>query len=193
MGPTVIFSTTFSRYFPILCAAGAGVAIILMVIDAGASELVTSAPFLAAAVALVWALFWFPRVEVSDGGITVVNIVRTVHIPWPCFGSADARWTLSIDTAGGTVTSWAVPTGSGTARRLPKGRSETTQAEKQLGTGTAEAAALVIGERYAQLQRAGHLAASTIARPELTRTFNTAGVITIGAAVALIVIGVLAN
>lgn len=191
MGETVVFKTGFSRYFPIVCAVV--VAVLSIVIAAeDASELVRSVPLLVAGAVLVWLLFGYPRVEVSDGGITLVNVVRTVHVPWPCFTGADARWNLRVDTTAGSYTSWALPAGSGTARRLPKRRHDPSPTQRQLMGNTAEAAALLIGERVRALKDAGHLGEATIGVVDVERRANP--VTAVGAAITagLLALGILA-
>jgi hypothetical protein len=68
----------------------------------------TGAPPLAAAVG-VWALFWRPALEVSDDGLTVINVLRTTHVPWPCVTGVDVTWSLRVLTTRGPLTVWAVP------------------------------------------------------------------------------------
>ncbi len=67
---------------------------------------------------LGWAAFWRPYVEVSDGGVLVVNTLRTVHVPWPAIEAVEGRYGLRLRTAYGAVTAWAAgaPTGRQRAR-----------------------------------------------------------------------------
>src|SRR5690625_1628199 len=190
MGETHVFKTTFSRFFPPVFTAVGLAAIVLMVAE-DAGELTQSVPFVVAAVLGVWVVFGFPRAEVSDGGITLVNIVRTVHIPWPCFTGADSRWNLRIDTPAGSFTSWARPTGSGTARRLPRRRGEASATFRQLRGNTAEAAVVVIGERAQQLKEAGFLDAGTLGRVEVETSLNRPALIAVVVAGLAVVAGVL--
>ena len=69
---------------------------------------------------LGWAAFWQPYVEVSDGGVTVANTLRTVQVPWPAIESVDGRYGLRMQTAYGRVTAWAAsaPQGRERAREL---------------------------------------------------------------------------
>ncbi len=69
-----------------------------------------------------WALFWRPRVEVSDGGVLVVNVTRTIEMPWPVFVAAEAGWSLVVTTTHGRWTAWAAPRASGTGAALRRGR-----------------------------------------------------------------------
>ncbi|WP_159620007.1 PH domain-containing protein [Ruania rhizosphaerae] len=155
MGATLTFRSPVGRLLTVAIGA-AGVLLVgyAMVLD-GPFALWQTGPTALLVLALVWSLFWEPQVEVSDGGITVVNILRTVHVPWPEFTAAETRWSLEIRAGDLTVTAWAVPASSGTGARLAarrRGRS----GDSASGSG-AEAAALAIGERRAALAEAGHL------------------------------------
>lgn len=65
-----------------------------------------------------WALFWRPRVELDDAGVTVVNVVRTIHVPWPLVVDAEAGWSLVVVTPRHRWTAWAAPRASSSARAL---------------------------------------------------------------------------
>lgn len=190
MGETHVFKTGFSRFFPIAFAGVVLVASVLIVIS-DPREITRSVPLLVGIAIIVWVVFGYPRVEVSDGGITLVNVLRTVHIPWPCFSGADSRWNLRIDTTAGAHTSWALPAGSGTARRLTRRGDRTTMTERQLAGNTAEAAAVVIAERLQALREAGHLDPSTLGRVEVTTSLNRVTLIGAALTVALVAAGLL--
>lgn len=165
MGETLVFRTTFSRFFPAVAAAVALVVLISVIAQSGWAELWQSAPVILFVLALIWALFWRPLVEISDGGIRLVNIIRTTWIPWPVFRSAQSQWTLQVHTSHGTFSSWALPASSGSARRLARSRGGELASQRFSDSGaqpgqpgrTAEAAALEIGRRVESLTRAGYL------------------------------------
>jgi hypothetical protein len=98
---------------------------------------------------LGWGAFWQPHVEVSDGGVTVVNTLRTIEVPWPAVQSVDGRYGLRLQTAYGPVTAWgaAAPAGRGRA------------------TGASSAAATAVNERLGTLRSAGHLDDAQLERP----------------------------
>ncbi len=166
MGPTEVF---VSRYARVL--AGSTWLVALIVVggfatqpDRGQLVLVAAAAGLAALGA--WALFWRPRVEVSDGGILLVNVLRTIEVPWPVFSDATPRWSLEVRTADGHWTAWAAPRSSGTARALrdaPRSRAERESMSLQRrgsdtsGAASAETVAAAIERRHAALVAAGHL------------------------------------
>lgn len=141
------FRTRLAQVLTIVVAVLGVVALVTTAIDGGAVALLTSLAPVALVVALAWAVFWRPRVVVGDDGITLVNVTRTVHVPWSRFRSADTRWALTIETDGARYSSWAVPAGSGFGARMTPRRERTwSPAAGKLGSsGTAEAAALAIG------------------------------------------------
>ena len=113
-----------------------------------------------------WATFWRPRVEVSDAGVKVVNVTRTIRVPWPALRDIDTKWALTLDTAYGRYTVWSAPApGARSAvRSLADRRS---QPHREAGPGTigpgdlpdspSGSAAALVRERWDSLRRAGHL------------------------------------
>jgi len=66
-------------------------------------------PWLALASLLVWAMYWRPCVQVDDGGVHLVNVLRTIDLPWPSIQRIDTKWALMLYTAYGSYTAWAAP------------------------------------------------------------------------------------
>lgn len=118
---------------------------------------------------LGWACFWQPYVEVADGGVTVANTVRTVHVPWPAIDEVHGRYGLKLETAYGPVTAWAAS--------APAGRQ---RARSQHSVASA-----AVTERLEQLRAAGHLDDRRLERPDLTTTWHWA----LLASVALLLLG----
>lgn len=77
-----------------------------------------------------YAGLWASYVEVSDGGVTVRNIIRTVHVTWPSIEDIDGRYGLRLQTAHGRVTAWAAPAPAG-RERLTGHPSEAAQVVQQ--------------------------------------------------------------
>ncbi|MGC0144657.1 PH domain-containing protein [Pseudactinotalea sp. Z1732] len=162
MGPTHTFRTLYARVLTVLAGALIVVVLIYSLIDGGIDALWQALPFLVIGGGLVWVLFGNPKVEVADGGITVVNIVRRVHVPWPTLRGVESRWALSVETTEGTYSSWAIPASSGMGTRLRRPRTKMATGEAETGrsleTGhNAAAVALVIGQRLDSLTAAGYL------------------------------------
>jgi hypothetical protein len=98
---------------------------------------------------LGWAVFWAPRVEVSDGGVVMVNILRTIQVPWPAVEGVDGRYGLQLRTAYGAFTAWGVS--------APAGRDR--------GRGRDSASAVTVRQRLESLREAGWLEDPRLERP----------------------------
>lgn len=146
------FRSRLAQGLAVLTGLVALAALVGYVSEQGPTALLASLAPVALVGVVAWAVFWNPRVVVSEEGITIVNLARTVHVPWAAFAQADTRWALNVTTtAGTTFTSWAVPAGSGFGARLAPSRQqrgEWAPAQRKLASpGTAEAAAMAIAER----------------------------------------------
>ena len=147
LGETVVLRTSTMRTVG-LCTVVVAVAGVVVSVPDGTAIAHWGAPLLL--VALVgWAAFWNPRVEVSDGGVLMVNVLRSVEIPWPAVEGVDGRYGLQLRTAYGAFTAW----GAG----APTGRDRARSRES-------EAAALV-HERMDTLKAAGWLDDPRLERP----------------------------
>lgn len=187
MGETLTFRTPMSRALTIGVAVVAVVALAYFVSDGGIRELWRSGPTVLCIVVLTWALFWRPQVQVSDGGITVANILRTVHVPWPVLRTVDSKWSLTVTAADVNVSAWAVPASSGMAARTrrPGARGGQDSPSPLRSTGNADAAALAIAQRREALVEAGHLKAQPIGTVGSTRTWNVPEIAAIGGSLLL--------
>lgn len=96
-----------------------------------------------------WGAFWQPSVEVSDGGVTLVNTLRSIHVPWPAIQAVDGRYGLRLTTAYGTMSAWAA--------QAPAGR--------QRARGMQSPSSELVTERLQTLREAGHLDDPRLERP----------------------------
>ena len=149
MGPTVSLRSRSTQALgaAMVVASVAGVASVVL---GGVDAILQFVAPLALFGVLGWGAFWQPRVEVSDGGVTVVNTLRTVEVPWPAVQSVDGRYGLRLETAYGRVTAWGAA--------APAGR--------QRARGTQSEAANAVTERLEALRSAGHLDDARLERPE---------------------------
>lgn len=113
----------------------------------GADAVVTWGPLVVLFGALGWAAFWQPHVEVSDGGVRVVNTLRTVDVAWPTLEDVEGRYGLTLRTTYGAVQAWGA--------QAPSGRGRAAGREGE--------AATAVRERWERLRAQGHLDG---ARPE---------------------------
>lgn len=171
-----VFRSAFGRGLTIVVAVLGGLGVVLAGAGGGLDDAVVVAPWLGLVVLASWACFWRPRVEVSDAGVTLVNVTRTITIAWPAIQDVDTQWALRLTTAYGRHAAWAAPApglrSAFTARRLgdiddarvlgsPRvlggGASGAVRPGDLADTSSGEAAALV-RRRWARLLEAGHLA-----------------------------------
>jgi hypothetical protein len=112
------------RFGPWLCVAVWAVCAFTLARElvGGAADGLRFLPILALVSLLVWATFWNPRIEVTDGGVVLVNVLRTIDLPWPAIQRIDTKWALTLFTAYGSFTAWAAPApGVTNAARLSGG------------------------------------------------------------------------
>jgi len=157
MGATQEFSSSYGRWLTGGTAAAAVIALVSVLVADGAREALLLLPLMGLVVLLVWALFWRPAVEVSDGEVVVRNVLATVRIPWPAYRGVTVKYSLVVHSTGPDVTAWAAPRSSGTVQRMRRRRPP----EGPLGPGrhnaNAERVADAIVERQAALKDAGYL------------------------------------
>jgi hypothetical protein len=160
----------------VLAAAAAA----LVTADEGLSALLTVWPWLGLAAGGAWALYWRPEVVISDGGVRVVNVLRTVDIPWPALRGLDTKWALTLDTVWGRYRAWAAPAPGRAAmrrelreygsvarsidRRVPGLPRQAIGRPADLPYTESGAAAIAINARWKRLREAGHLDAAAVER-----------------------------
>ena len=200
MNESAVYRTRSSKVLTVATGAMSVFALAYFAVEGGALEVVRSGPLMLLAAALVWAIFGNPRLELSDGGITVVNVARTVHVPWPLYQGVETQWSLRILTREGAVDSWAIPAPSGyaarvtgTAGRLPH---EVDAAARQperhaLGRVDAVSVSYAIAQRHAALAAAGYLDDAPVERIRLARSWNTVPLALPGGALVLSALAVL--
>lgn len=118
-----------------------------------------------------YAALWLPSVEVSEGGVTLHNVLRTVRLPWTAIEEIDGRYGLRLTTTYGRFTAWAAP--------APAGRDRTRG-------GDSDASALVRGQ-LERLRGLGHLESPRLESSEADVTWH---VLTIAMGLSLLAITV---
>lgn len=164
MGATQEFSSVYGRWLTGATAVLGVVALVVTLFQEGVEQTARLLPVTGAVVLVVWALFWRPAVEVSDGEIVVRNVLATVHVPWPAYRGLTVQYSLVLHTTGADVTAWAAPRSSATGRWLRSSRRRTEPEEPRRQHGSAEAVAAAIADRHDALVAAGHLRGAEAAR-----------------------------
>lgn len=166
-GVRQVFRPSFGRALTIFVAAVCGVSAAGLTATNGSGSAARALPWLALVVGACWATFWRPEVVVEDSGVRLVNVFRTIDLPWPSIRSIDTKWALTLVTEYGQFTAWAAPApGMHTAvrasrddlRRVPRtARSAEGIRPGDLPATESGSAALLIRTRWQKLADAGHL------------------------------------
>jgi hypothetical protein len=119
-----VFVSRFNRVLAVVIWAAAAVLAIGLLFSVHDARLVYIVPCALFAF-IAWAMLWRPSFTVADGGLTAVNVTRTVHIPWEALIAVDTKYALTLYTPGRKFPVWAAPA-PGTARTLRATRNETS-------------------------------------------------------------------
>jgi hypothetical protein len=123
-------------------------------------------PWAALVAGACWATFWRPRVEVSDAGVRLVNVTRTIDIPWPAVRAVETKWALTVVSTYGRHTAWSAPApgARGAVRSLATPRDDPhgpgargLVAPGDLADSPSGSVAAAVRERWTSLRAAGHL------------------------------------
>ena len=199
MGATQEFTSGYGRVLTVAAGAIGLVAVLSVVLEDGAAQALRALPLAALVAVVVWALFWRPGVEVSDGEVVVRNVLSTVRVPWPTYRDVEYGWSLVLRTTDGDVTVFAAPRASGTARRLRRGATEDGHGAEVPAPGptvrslqaTAQSVGAAVEARHDALVRAGHLDGAQHVRVEQgLRPARRVHAATIGAVVLLTALSV---
>lgn len=124
-------------------------------------------PALLVPAAAVWLLLARPAVIVSDAGVELRNVLRTIDLPWPSIERVDTKYALTLHTAYGVYAAWAAPAPS-RAQTLHSGPQDLAHLPESsyigggvrpgdLVTSASGQAAAYIRRRWQELHDAGHL------------------------------------
>ncbi len=159
------FRPAFGRVLTMTVAV-LGVAIVVFVAATGSlGEALLTLPWVLLFAACCWAIFWNPRVVVSDGGVRLVNVTRTIDVPWPSITDIETRYALTLVTAYGRFAAWAAPAPSagGALRTAMRSRPRAVDGDVEAVTmgevpGTASGdAAMIVRRRWDRLRADGFL------------------------------------
>lgn len=56
---------------------------------------------------VLYAVLWRPAVVIEPEGVTLVNVVRDVRVPWAALEAVETRYALTLHAAGNRYASWA--------------------------------------------------------------------------------------
>ena len=155
----------YGRLLTIVIALICASMVVIAVLQGGWADGAKMLPWALLVGGACWATFWRPCVEVSDAGVRVVNVTRTIRIPWPALRDVGTKWALTLDTAWGRYTAWSAPAPGARGalrtlvdrRRQPLATQPGTMAPGDLPDSPSGTAASVVRDRWDALRRAGHL------------------------------------
>jgi hypothetical protein len=148
--------------------------------------------------AVVFALFWFPRIDIAEHEVTVRNVFSTVHVPWPAIQRVDTKYALTLHTLGGIVTAWASPAPNRYASQRSS-RDSARIAGDPVGFAPrpgdlleteSGAPAYLIRRHLDDLREAGHLDAPVLEGGRLRRDIHWATIAVLGALTLATVLGI---
>ena len=157
-------SRTLAGAVAAICLVG----LIGLTFDAGAVGLIRYGWWVALPAVLAWATFWNPCIVVDDAGVLLVNVFRSIQLPWPAIQDIDTKWSLKLVTAYGSFSAWAAPAPGRHGSReispqevkhLPEssyGVGRSVRPGDSLNTPSGQAA-LAIRQHWQALRDAGHL------------------------------------
>lgn len=130
-----------------------------------------------------WVALWRPAVIVDDEAAKLVNVARTVTVPWPALIDVDTKYALTLRTPGHVYPAWAAPApgraGAAMARRRERGSvrppgplpSERSRPGDLLASESGQAAYMVRA-RWQELVGAGRVEAGIADRVRVVQTWH---------------------
>lgn len=191
----------FSKVLAVGTAAVCLFGLVAVLLQDGIGAAIRTLPWLLLVAGAGWITFWQPSVSVDDAGVRLVNVSRTIMLPWPSIQRIDTKWALALTTASATFTAWAAPApGRMSARKLSRqegqGLPESTfVADGAIRPGDAPGSpsgdvALVVRRHWELLRDSGHLDDDAATASTPTVTWHVPQLL---AAVLLVALGLVAN
>lgn len=75
----------------------------------GTGSLLRALPWVASCAVVAWMVFLRPQIEVTQDGVTLVNPVRTVRVPWAALVHVTTQYALTLHTPHAKYSAWAAP------------------------------------------------------------------------------------
>lgn len=195
------YRPVFSKVLAVGTAGVCLFGLVAVLLQDGIGAAIRTLPWLLLVAGAGWMTFWRPSVLVDDAGVRMVNVSRTIELPWPSIQRIDTKWALALTTASGTYTAWAAPApGRMSARRLSRqegrGLPESTfVADGAIRPGDAPGSpsgdvALVVRRHWELLRDAGHLDDATLETRTPPVTWHVPQLLV---GVLLVILGLVAN
>jgi Bacterial PH domain len=106
---STVYRPGASRALAGAIAAISVLGLVALTFDEGISGLIRYGWWIVLPAVLAWAIFWNPRIVVDDAGVQLVNVFRSIRLPWPAIQAVDTKWALKLVTSYGSFAAWAAP------------------------------------------------------------------------------------
>lgn len=104
-----VFYSRFGRVITIVVSSILLLSLVAIASSEGIEALLRSVPAIGFVIALVVSLYWLPKVVVDDGGVRILNVLRTHYIAWDGIELIDTKYSLTITALGKKYSAWAAP------------------------------------------------------------------------------------
>ncbi|MEY3561182.1 MAG: hypothetical protein RL068_334 [Actinomycetota bacterium] len=104
-----VFRSRFTRVSTVVAIALFVSVLIGLWVTEGFWAFAISVPPMALVSFVIALLYWFPRVEVDEGGVRLVNVLRTHYVSWGAIELIDTKYALTLQALGKRYTAWAAP------------------------------------------------------------------------------------
>jgi len=201
VSPNFTLHSRFGRVLTVIVIAACAAALVVTTVQGRWLETLQVAPVFGLVSLLTWAMFWRPAVIVTASGVDVRNVIRSVEVAWPEIRRIDTKYSLTLETAHGTVSAWAAPAPGRHSvfsavrqdgRNLPESSYLAgTVRPGDLITSDSGQAAYVIRSHWEQLRDAGHLDGATSEFTKLRVTWHFRTIVGIVALAAISIVATL--
>lgn len=161
----------------------------------GVGAALAALPLALAVGVLCWHVFYRPHVAVGADGVTVVNPLRTVAVPWAALVEVRTQYALTLVTPHAVVRAWAAP-GPGRHQVLAADREELTTLPRttfdargavsigDLAGSPSGRAAAVVRRHWQRLVEESAIELGVADETVVTTAWNVPAIVALAAAVA---------
>jgi hypothetical protein len=170
-------------------------------VDEGLAAALSALPACAGLALAGWLAFWYPRVEIDDDEVRLVNPLRTIAVPWPALVNVTTQYAMTLVTPHAQYRAWAAPgPGAGHVARAAAAdlRGATTDVRGAVPMGDLPSApsghaALLVRRRWSQLVEEDRVEAGIAESTPVTQYWNAPAIaalaVTLVAALAVALVG----
>lgn len=203
MTEPVVLRPRFGLVLCFIVWAIVALCIVSLIVQGDPIALLRFAPAFLLAAFACWVLFWAPAVRIDEGGVSLINLVRTVRITWPAVATIETKYAMTVRTVAGVKhTAWAAPgpsrfsTYRATKADLTNLPESTYSAGNSVGIGDVPhsdsgIAALYARRYWEQLRADGYLDSGVVEGSGVVITWHRTTLIVLAVLVVATLVGIL--